>query len=272
MVTKQILLDSIKKLDLQGKTISLHSSYKSFGGVNGGPNTIIDAFLESNCTLLVPTFTYDYAAYPPMDGKKYEQNGVDMSIYDEEDKIFKSGYSKNSRVISPSMGIIPKLILEREEAVRGVHPLNSFTAIGPKAKDLIDSQSYIDVYAPYKKCMEDKKSVLLLMGIDFKSTTPIHFAEELSGRNLFRQWAYIDTGEVIEASIGSCSNGFNKLIPFVLSIKKQDLIGKSTWQIYNFKKYISTLTSVIKSNQSLTICDNSKCIRCRDSVLGGPIL
>lgn len=272
MVQKQNLLDAIKNNKMDGKVISLHSSYKSFGGVEGGPNTIIDAFLESGCTLLVPTFTYDYEAYPPMGGKKYKQNGVDLSLYGEDTKVFAKGYSKNNKDISNSMGIIPKLILGRNETIRGFHPLNSFSAIGSMAKELIETQTFLDVYAPFKKCMEIEGSILLLIGVDFRSNTPIHFAEEFSGRNLFRQWGFLDSGEIAEVTVGSCSQGFNTLIPYVKDILKTDTVGQSCWQIYNFKCFITRIAEVIKETPTLTKCENANCKCCKDSILGGPFI
>ena len=81
MVNKQQLDESIKTLNLDGKVILLHSAYGSFGGVEGGPNCVIDSFLNAGCTLVVPTFTYDNDAYPPKQGKEYAQNGMNLAIY-----------------------------------------------------------------------------------------------------------------------------------------------------------------------------------------------
>lgn len=46
-----------------GDVLLVHSSYKSFGGVEGGPQTVIDAIrsiLTDEGTLIVPTFNYDF--------------------------------------------------------------------------------------------------------------------------------------------------------------------------------------------------------------------
>lgn len=271
MVTKQDIIQTISGNNLNDKVVTLYSSYKSFGGVVGGPNTIIDAFLDCGCTLLVPTFTYNYVAYPPLDGTLYKNNGIGLDDLYEDDKIFKEGFSQKSLAIHRFMGIIPKLILERTESIRGNHPLNSFTAVGNKAELLIEDQSFIDVYAPFKRMKEIKDSILLLVGVDFTSTTPLHFSEELSGRNLFKSWAYLDDSSIVECSIGSCSDGFNNLKPFVKEIETKIKCGNSNWSVYNFNKFIDVTTKAIIDNGSITKCDKDNCIRCRDAMLGGPV-
>ena len=50
---------AIEKLELQNKSVCIHSSLKSFGEKIEA-NEIIDAFLNKNCTILVPTFSYDF--------------------------------------------------------------------------------------------------------------------------------------------------------------------------------------------------------------------
>lgn len=272
MLTRRDIRNAIIYNKLSGRVISLHSSYKSFGGVEGGADTIIDCFLECGCTLLVPTFTYNNESYPTVKGLKYRQNAFDPEHYDEECKVYRSGFSVERNDISKIMGIIPKLILEREGSFRGNHPLNSFTGIGPKAEKLISKQSYLNVYGPYEECMNDTNAVILLMGIDFTSATPIHFAEMKAGRNMFRSWAYIEGGDKVEVAIGSCSDGFNSIIPVVKDIKEISTVGQSNWQIYNFKSFINRISDEIKKNNNLTHCGDPECIRCRDAVLGGPII
>lgn len=276
MFSKQALINSLKDNQLENKTIILHSAYGSFTDLEGGPNTLIDSFLELGCTLIVPTFTYDNDAYPPLDGKKYQQNGIDLAIYQDALKGLTGTFIQGNKKISHLMGVIPKLILQRDNAVRGDHPINSFTAIGPKAQSLIKEQAYSSVYGPYQACLEDSDTLLLLMGTDFSATTPIHFAEQLAGRNLFRAWANVAEhsdaeAQVVEVAIGSCSDGFNALTPYVENLNHRTEVAGSQWQIFSFKPFITQLSQFIHDNPKITQCDNKTCIRCRDAILGGPI-
>jgi len=45
-LTKEDLVRSFRELGLKaGDVLLVHSSYKSFGGVEGGPQTVVDALL-----------------------------------------------------------------------------------------------------------------------------------------------------------------------------------------------------------------------------------
>lgn len=59
-MNKQEIIDSLKNLGLQeGDIVLLHSSYLSLGPIEGGPETLVNAFLEllgPSGTLLVPVF------------------------------------------------------------------------------------------------------------------------------------------------------------------------------------------------------------------------
>jgi aminoglycoside 3-N-acetyltransferase len=53
-----------------GDTLLVHSSYKSLGGVDGGPQTVIDALLSvlgTTGTLIMPTFNFDFCKGEPWD-------------------------------------------------------------------------------------------------------------------------------------------------------------------------------------------------------------
>lgn len=56
---------TINFLDLNNKEICIHSSIKSFGEhIEGGADAIIDSFIRSGCTILVPTFSDMYETKP----------------------------------------------------------------------------------------------------------------------------------------------------------------------------------------------------------------
>ena len=66
MISSREILEAIDALDLFEKSVCLHSSMRSMGRVEGGPSIIIDAFLEKGCTLIVPTFSYNFMVDPPL--------------------------------------------------------------------------------------------------------------------------------------------------------------------------------------------------------------
>lgn len=59
MLTADQISEFIQTNNLSGSVVCLHSAYKSFGGVDGGPETIIDGFLRNGCTMVCPAFFYE---------------------------------------------------------------------------------------------------------------------------------------------------------------------------------------------------------------------
>ncbi len=270
MVTKEEICQAIAELGLSNRVICLHSSLKSFGHIEGGAPAIINGFLERGCTVFVPTFYYDAIVCPPHE-KRLKQNGCDYSALPGVESKSVIPYSPQPDHIVKDMGAVPAGVLKMEGSLRGDHPINSFAAIGPLAEDIIRLQKPLDVYGPFRKIYEIGNASIVLMGVDFTKTTPIHFAEQLAGRRLFRAWAKISENTAQETEVGSCSEGFNNLEPYLANEEKKIMVGESKWRIYSFNDFIDKAVSVIKQNPMITHCGHKNCIRCNDAVKGGPI-
>lgn len=268
-VNKEDICAAIAQLGLAGKVLCIHASYKSFGSIHGGITALIEPFLENGCTLLVPTFTYMYGL-PLSSGRRIEQNGCDDRLAEplSETGVFDPGSNR----ISQEMGAIPAHVLQIAGRVRGVHPLNSFTAIGTNAQELIEAQGYLQVYGPYQKIYQEKDAALILMGVDLTKATPVHFAEQMAGRRLLRRWANDPRGETCEVAVGSCSDGFNNLERYVQGIERRRIVGGSHWRIYPFREFVASLAAAIRQDNMITHCANPNCLRCNDTVKGGPIV
>ncbi len=244
--------------------VCLHTSYKSFGGAENGPNTIIDGFLSSSCTLICPTFFYHSETYPP-DGN-YLNNGID---YARETFPAPSSFEGRPDQIDRSMGIIPQTMLTYPGSKRTQHPLNSFVVLGKEADKLVEDQCILNVYSIYKTLYRNQtKAYVVLAGVGLTSCTPIHFAEEMSGRVLFRRWA-IHNGMTVEAEVGSCSNGFENLADSTAGIEFGGVLGRSVIRAFNFHRFIDVVTQAIGNTPSITSCSDGDCPRCKDMQLGG---
>jgi aminoglycoside 3-N-acetyltransferase len=260
------LLAAIRAGGLENSIICLHASLKSFGHLAGGPDTLLRAFLDCGCTLLAPTFTYQ-CEVPPV--REIAQNGMT----DEEDYDPAVPYDPVSAMIARDMGAIPARLLQIECRARGNHPINSFAALGPLADELIRAQEPLNVYGSYKVAYAGSvPAYVVLAGVDLTSATPVHFAEECAGRRLFRRWGKQVRHGVLEVEVGSCSDGFNNLAGAVAGIETRVLAGQSEWRIFPLGEFVDTLAAVIAETPSITHCPDMNCLRCRDSVAGGPIL
>ena len=266
LVTKKDIRKAIEETGLSGEIIFIHSSLSSFGEVEGGAKTIIDAFLEAGCTLLAPSFTYRFYL-PPRE--EIEQNGLDeyMRTIVTNDRIFNT----NRIDISADMGAIPRSMVYTDVRYRGNHPACSFVGLGPEAKELIGSQTAEDVYAPFKEMME-RNGKIVLMGVDLTTMTAIHYAEQLSGRELFVRWALDKDGSTMRLREGGCSEGFNNLLPVVADLEKQITVGNCLWRIFPIKETVTACAKAIKKDNNITHCGDKNCNQCNDMQKGGPIL
>ena len=71
---------SLRKLDLAGRDVAVHSSLGSFGHVTGGARTVIRTLLEVCGTVLMPTFCEIGRTNPPPEDRP-AQNGWDYEGY-----------------------------------------------------------------------------------------------------------------------------------------------------------------------------------------------
>jgi len=264
-VTKENIKRAISENGLSNKIVCVHSSLSSFGEVVGGADTVINAFLEEGCTLLAPSFTYDYQ-FPHEEFIK--QNAQEEEYITEPHNRI---YSMNTTEIASDMGAIPRAMVNTTGRHRGVHPTNSFVSLGPEAEELISCQTFEDVYAPFQKMM-DKNGFIIMMGVDLTKMTAIHYAEQLSGRNLFIRLALDENGNPARMCEGSCSDGFNNLDSCVEKFEKQVIVGKSLWRIFPILETVTACAETIKQNSGITHCDKNNCNRCNDMQKGGPIL
>jgi aminoglycoside 3-N-acetyltransferase len=264
------ILEAVGKSGLSNRVVCLHSSLKSFGRVEGGADAVIDAFLEAGCTLIVPTFTYA-CQVPAPPGWSLEQNGENPNRFANREPV--EAFDRDGNQITrEEMGAIPARILLRAGRMRGNHPTDSFTGLGPLAAGVIADQSPLNVFGPFKRIYAGPPARLLLAGVGLTAATAIHFAEELSGRRLFRRWGRLAGGTEIEVEEGGCSEGFENLAPAVASLEQRVVVEESLWRIYPFREFIDAAASAIRQNPAVTHCGDPACPRCNDAVKGGPLI
>lgn len=274
MIEQQDLIRAIEQLGLKDAEVCIHASLRSFGEpVNGGAKTITDAFLSCGCTILAPAFTYHYQVKPIPPYMPQRNGAGDYTYflngsYDDTGQIFSI---TGKDISTQEMGLLPEYILSQQESHRGNHPLNSFTAIGPKAKKLTENQNPTDLYASFRTLTDDNGFVLL-MGIGLDKATIIHYAEQLAGRTPFMRWALDKAYNVIPVFTGGCSDGFENFEGILKNTASEIEVGKSLWRCYKAKDITRLCANEIIRNPHITHCANSQCDRCNDALLGGPVL
>ena len=272
-VTSNDIRQAIHTLGLIGQPLCVHSSLRSFGTVEGGATAIIDGLLAEGCTVLVPSFTYDFGIVPPHDpAMRPPRNGRDYASIDANmpqgnNRVYTSEITE----VSCDMGTIPATLVRMPQRIRGNHPICSFAAVGSLAQELITGQQPLDVYAPFRALVTADGSIVL-MGVGLACMTFIHYAEQQSGRNLFRRCALGPDGQPMLVEVGSCSRGFGQLAPVLAPFRRQIYVGQSLWQVFPSQEALEVLVRAIRENPYITHCGLPDCERCNDAVQGGPIL
>ncbi len=164
-LTKQQLVTAFKELGLDtGDVVLVHSSYKSFGGVEGGPQTVIDAILEvigKEGTLVMPTFTLSFCEQYNREGKGY----FDLDNTPSE------------------MGVLTELVRKMPGARRSLHPIYSFAVCGELANELssVKDKSSFGKESMFAK-LHELNAKIVIIGLSYnQSWTFVHYIEQMEG-------------------------------------------------------------------------------------------
>jgi aminoglycoside 3-N-acetyltransferase len=267
-VTLADVVAGLRSLDLGARPVCLHASLSSFGNVVGGAEAIVDAFADAGCTLMVPSFSFRFLVLPT-EALRPARNAWD---YERPPNLEAAAtFTPEAREIDARMGAVAEHVVAHPERVRGDHPLCSFTAIGAEAGGLVGGQTWEDVYAPLRSLAAHEGAVLLA-GTRLTSVTLLHEAEHAAGRTLFRRWALGSDGVTRMVPVGSCSNGFEKLAPILAPLATTTIVGASSLVSYPAAAALESSANAIRETPELTRCANPDCVRCRDSIAGGPLL
>lgn len=248
----------------------MHSSLRSFGKVEGGAIAVVQSLLAERCTVLVPTFSstaYELWPDPP---DMIDRNGLPANSPQLRHTREAGVYAPHVNDIDRDMGAIPAAVLAMPERARGNHPLDSFTAVGSLAHELVDAQSPTNVFAPLEALVE-ARGVVVLMGVGLDRLTLLHMAEQRAGRAPFVRWAKRADGSIMRVRLGGCSDGFPRLAPVLASITVEARVGESPWSALPAAETIEIAAEAIRANPEITHCANPDCDRCNDAVLDGPL-
>jgi aminoglycoside 3-N-acetyltransferase len=188
MINRNELLAGFKRTGLQaGDTVLVHSAFKSFGGVEGGPQTVIDVLLEiltPEGTLIMPTFNFDFNKGQPWD----------------------------VRTTPSQMGVLTELVRTDPRAKRVFHPFYSFAIIGKYAGELTRERykSSYERKSVFGK-LRDLDAKIMIIGLDYThSFTFVHHVEQMEGVDYRFIKAF--TGEVTDENGRTYSDTFYMLV------------------------------------------------------------
>jgi len=248
------LLLGLRDLRLGNGPVIVHSSLKSFGQVEGGAGTVVNALGSVFATVMVPTFTYK-AMVTPLTGP--DNNAI---TYGSGAGLNRAAEFFTPRMpADPLMGIIPETLRRYPHASRSSHPIQSFAGIN--AERFLAAQTLTAHLAPIG-LLEQADGWAVLMGVDHTVNTSIHYAEKLAGRKQFVRWALTPKGVVECPGFPGCSAGFQAIAPEVEKYTRRVQIGNAVIQAVPLKMLLRAVIARLKKDPLALLCQQQDCERC----------
>ncbi len=246
MYTKEDLINCISAIGIKPEdTLLVHSSMKSIGKVEGGADTVLDAFIEymEPGLLIFPTHTW-------------------AQMNDE--------YSVFNPLTEPScVGILTNLFLKRPGVIRSWHPTHSVAAIGRDAASFVAGEELMDTPCPRNGCwgkLYDRNAKILFLGCSLRSNTFLHAVEEWNNvpNRIADKYQYLKIaapdGRLIDRPIYrhyhpgiNVSDNYGKMEePFIYTgIAKKGYIGDASSILCDARGMADLTTQFLKLNPDL---------------------
>ena len=156
-LTQEEIRRGLTRIGLRpGNVVLVHSAMRTFGHIQGGAETVVNAFLDvlgPSGTLVAPNFTFVHEA--------------------EEDPLIDPANDPSE------MGIISETVRRHPRAIRSTGFRHSFSAIGPRAEVITQvdpSLSVFDLRSSFG-VMLALDTRIVLAGMTYHASTSHHFAE-----------------------------------------------------------------------------------------------
>lgn len=196
LITKSDIKKGLAILGLKiGDIVMVHSSLSSFGKVQGGADTIIDALIETvgpTGSVLMPC---------------YSTNRRKLDDFIEEILPFDPDKTP------VWTGAICECFRKRNGVIRSRDPLSSLAAIGPQAKKLIQSIN----------CVVEMNGYVLLLGVGLQVASVMHISEAIANPPQYKQRIGADKDNGQRGKLRNFAVLFflraKKIFPFLISIK-----------------------------------------------------
>ena len=191
-ITKEVLINKFYQLGIkEGDTLLVHDSLSSLGYVVGGAEALFWALREvigDKGTIVVPSQTVEISdsaswQYPPVPEEWHDVIRDAIPAYSKN-----LSYSKAMGAFSQFIGILP-------DSIRSNHPMYSFTAIGEKASEIIEQDSFDFPFGDKSPLgrMYSIGAKVLMIGTDFETNTSLHLAENRLNREVIYEKSKILT-------------------------------------------------------------------------------
>ena len=253
MYTKEQLINDINALGIpKGKIVTVHTSLKAVGEIEGGGETLLEALVDifavNGGILAVPTHTWD------------------SDVYDR-------------RKAESCIGTLPRLAAAHPKAVRTLHPTHSMAVFGDDVRvtEFVKDEAFADTPANPNGCygkLLKEEGVVLLIGVGQDKNTFLHSVEEMldtpdrltkskvkktiihkDGKREERELFWFDDSEISDVSVY-----FPKFEPAFRyhGAIADGKVGNANVQICNARKMKEVIELIYNRNNFKELLNNSK--------------
>ena len=247
-VTRDDILAAIHSLGVRGGDVIVHSSYKSFGGVEGGPAAVVEALVESVApggSVFVPAYNYGNDAYDPATSPSYD-------------------------------GVITEFLRKSSGAVRSLHPTHSVAGIGPDAAAVLAGHDRVHAFAPGSPLWRlwERNAWVLLISVGHFANSVAHVAEEMLEMPYLdrRRRARVVRGggmvEEVELRRPGCSNAWDEVIGPPMRERGAVVdgqVGDAKLQLMRARDVVEVTADLLRRDPGALLCERSECDACEQA-------
>lgn len=262
MVTREQLIADLKLLGVkEGDTLFLRISYKAIGGIDGGPQVMIDALFDvigSKGTLVAMVLPHKF-------------NSLFRFLNRKEKRYLISDPPEITT------GVIPKFLLKQRGVVYSRNRYMPFCAVGDKAEELMEKYTSKSIlYKPMVDIAELDGKCLRIGGETLVGTTHISFTESLQSHHEYqiripgglfywsdsaKKWFWYDKLPSL-----FCPKGFKSFYDKYLYdrvVVGEGRVGNGNAVLTSMKKTLQLEGYYLHQYPNLLLCDDPHCVWCR---------
>jgi aminoglycoside 3-N-acetyltransferase len=256
MIQQDELIASLKRLEIdRAKPVIAHGSLSAFGYVEGGAHTIVEVLISVFQKLIMPTFTYQTMVIPELGPADNAIEYGGGQVQNSQAEFFRPDMPTHLK-----MGAIVENFRMHTDVHRTMHPILSFS--GYHAEEFLKNQTIANPLETINALWKAEGWVILL-GVDQRSNTSIHYGEQLAGRNQFIRWALTPGGVIECPQIPGCSFGFNAILSHIQSSIHEAKVNNTQIQAIPLGNLIPTTRDMILKDPLALLCERPKCESCQ---------
>ncbi len=268
MWSKEYLVQQLQQLGVRpGIVLLVHTCLQCIGPMEQEVQTLLEALLEAlgaEGTLLVPAFNFD--AVDPLE--RLPEAALQDGLESMRARV--PLYDVQLTPAAPALvGELPECVRRHPRAVRSMHPLFSFAAIGPKAEALTRNVPFhypLGSQSPPAR-LHDLNGYVLLAGTGHRRNASLYLAEVWAEAPYIHRRIRVKTGEDVWTEMeGSpeCSEGFCRIEPLLKQarVQKNGTLGNAEACLMPQRMLLSMAVAMLRGDSKSLLCSNPECAWC----------